>query len=360
MSQMKIRRRAGLGAAASALLLPAAFAAAPSAAADTGPQVASTSVSPAVITAGGQALQTVRLTAPAPAGGLGVEVLSVGFADGNYRYSTDGGHVSVPEGQTSVTFPIRLEAYGDETVVPLVARRDGVSAGTAVTVRPLDWREQTVTDVDLDVPGDAKAVVAGTKVTGSVELAAPAGVGGTSVDLRVAHVSGLPGSPTPKIPRYTVVPAGSTRGTFTMEYPAVPVSGIGITDVAADLGHSAMRVAPLLVPKQYTVGVVRELRAGAEQPRGRGPGRPLAPLRRGHRADQRHPGRDGAGEDRDPGRRGGRELPHHRGRLGPGGHEGADLREVGPVHRRDGHHRSGRRRIAGTVRNASFHSRGGG
>ncbi|MBE1530693.1 hypothetical protein [Actinomadura algeriensis] len=263
MSHMTINRRAGLGAAAVALALPAAFAAAPSAAADTTPEVASTSVSPAVIPAGGQALQTVRLTAPAPAGGLGVEVISVGFADGNYQYSTDGGHVRVPEGETSVTFPIRLEAYEDETVVPLVARRHGVSARTDVTVRPLDWREQTVTNVDLDVPGDAKAVVAGTKVTGSVELAAPAGAGGTSVDLRVAHVSGLPGSPTPKIPRYAVVPAGSTRGTFTMEYPAVPVSGIGITDVAADLGHSPMRVAPLLVPKQYTVGVVRELRAGA-------------------------------------------------------------------------------------------------
>lgn len=263
MSHMTIHRRAGLGAAALALAVPAALIAAPPAAADTTPEVASTSVSPAVITAGGQALQTVRLTAPAPAGGLGVEVISVGFADGNYQYSTDGGHVTVPEGRTSVTFPIRLEAYEDETVVPLVARRHGVSAETSVTVRPLDWREQTVTRVDLDVPGDAKAVVAGRKVTGSVELSAPAAIGGTSVDLRVAHISGLPNGPTPKIPRYTVVPAGSTRGTFTMEYPAVPVHGIGITDVAADLGHPAMRIAPLLVPKQYTVGVVRELRAGA-------------------------------------------------------------------------------------------------
>ncbi|MFD0899526.1 hypothetical protein [Actinomadura sediminis] len=263
MSHLTIHRRAGLGAAALALAVPAALAAAPSAAADTTPQVASTSVSPAVIPAGGQALQTVRLTAPAPAGGLGVEVISVGFADGNYQHSTGGGFVRVPEGRTSVTFPIRLEAYEDETVVPLVARRHGVSAGTDVTVQPLDWREQTVKDVEVDVPGDSNAVVAGTKVTGSVELAAPAAVGGTSVDLRMTNVSGLPDGPHAKIPPYAVVPAGSTRGTFTLEHPGVPVQGIGIADVEADLGHPAMREAVLLVPKQYTVGVVRELRAGA-------------------------------------------------------------------------------------------------
>lgn len=262
MTHTTIRRRAALGAAATALSLPAGLAAAPTAAADTTPQVASTSVSPAVITAGGQALQTVRLTAPAPAGGLGVEVISRGFVDRAYPHSTNGGAVRVPEGETSVTFPIRLEAYPEKTVVPLVARRHGVSAETSVTVESLDWREQTVTDVDLDVPGDANAVAAGTKVTGSVELSAPAALGGTSVDLRMANVSGLPDGPSAEIPPYAIVPAGSTRGTFTLEHPGVPVQGIGIADVEADLGHSAMRVAPLLVPKEYTVGIVRELRAG--------------------------------------------------------------------------------------------------
>ncbi|MFC5179777.1 hypothetical protein [Actinomadura harenae] len=104
---------------------------------------------------------------------------------------------------------------------------------------------------------------AGTKATGTVRLSAPAKVGGTSVDLRLTHVSGLPNSPEPKIPPYVVVPAGSREATFTVDHPAIPIWPIGITDIGADLGHPAMITAPLFVPKKYTVGVTRELRRGA-------------------------------------------------------------------------------------------------
>ncbi|MFC6881744.1 MULTISPECIES: hypothetical protein [Actinomadura] len=254
--------RAGLAAAAVALSLPATLAAAlPASAADGTPAVVSTSVSPATITAGDQAIQTVRLSAPAPEGGLGVEVLVVGRSDRAYAYSTDT-YVRVPAGQTSVSFPIRLDAYPSKTVVPLVAGRDGSEATTDVTVTPPDWREQTVERIDLEVPGDSNAVIAGTKATGTVQLKAPAKPGGTSVDLRAEHISGLPTSPEPKMPPYAVVPAGSTRGTFTLEHPGVPVQGIGITDIAADLGHTPMRATALLAPKDYTLGVVRTLRRG--------------------------------------------------------------------------------------------------
>ncbi|MFC4909212.1 hypothetical protein [Actinomadura gamaensis] len=255
-------RRPGLAAAAIALALPAGVVSALPVHADTTPQVASTTVSPSTITGGDEAVQTVRLTAPAPAGGLPVEVLSVGRSDQNYAYST-GDVVRVPAGATSVSFPIRLEAYSERTTVPLVASGSGSSATTSVTVVPPDWREQTVERLDLNVPGDAKAIVAGTKATGTVTLAAPAKPGGTAVDLRLAHHSGLPNSPEPKIPPYVVVPAGSTQGNFTVDYPSIPIWPIGLTDIDADLGHPAQGRAPLFVPKNFTVGVTRTLRHGA-------------------------------------------------------------------------------------------------
>lgn len=254
-------RRLGLAAVALTAGLPAVLVALP-AHADT-VQIASTSVSPSTITGGDEAIQTVRLNAPAPEGGLPVEVLSAGRGDRNYSSSTDDGFVRVPAGALSVSFPIRLEAYSDTTTVPLVATSNGSSATTGVTVVPPDWREQTVARVDMNVPDDAHAIAAGTKATGTVRLAAPAKVGGTSVDLRLDHVSGLPDSPEPKIPPYVVVPAGSTEGTFTVDYPGVPVRPIGITDIKADLGHPPMVTAPLFVPKNFTVGVTRDLRRGA-------------------------------------------------------------------------------------------------
>ncbi|MEV4253759.1 hypothetical protein AB0J52_11390 [Spirillospora sp. NPDC049652] len=253
-------RRLGLAAAALAAGLPT-LVALPAHAATT-PQVASTSVSPATITGGDQAVQTVRLDAPAPAGGLPVEVISVGRSDLNYPASVPGDVVRVPAGQTSVSFPIRLEAYSSTTTVPLVASTSSGEARTEVTVVPPDWRDQTVERVDVNVRGSALAVVAGTKATATVRLSAPAKVGGTAVDLRLAHYSGLPNSPEPKIPRYVVVPAGSREGTFTIDYPGVPVWPIGITDIKADLGHSPAGAAPLFVPKNYTVGVTRKLQAG--------------------------------------------------------------------------------------------------
>lgn len=157
-----------------------------------------------------------------------------------------------------------MEAYSSQTEVPLIASGSGSSATTSVTVVPPDWREQTVERLDLNVPGDAKAVLAGTKVTGTVTLAAPAKPGGTSVDLRLAHRSGLPDSPEPKIPPYVVVPAGSTQGTFTVDYPSIPLWPIGLTDIDADLGHPPQGRAPLFVPKSFTVGVTRELRRGSQ------------------------------------------------------------------------------------------------
>ncbi|WP_026415930.1 hypothetical protein [Actinomadura oligospora] len=254
-------RRLGLAAAAALATLPAALTALP-AHAETTPQVVATSVSPSTITGGDEAVQTVRLSAPAPPGGLAVEVISVGRGDRNYAYSTND-VVRVPAGATSVSFPIRLEAYSSTTTVPLIASSSDSSATTDVTVVPPDWRDQTVERLDLDVPNDAKAVVAGTKATGTVHISAPAKAGGTAVDLRLNHHSGLPDSPEPKIPPYVIVPAGSTEGTFTVDYPSVPVWPIGITDIDADLGHPPAGLAPLFVPKNFTVGVTRKLQAGA-------------------------------------------------------------------------------------------------
>jgi hypothetical protein len=225
------------------------------------PALQSTDVSPASITAGDQALQTVRLTAPAPAGGTRVQLISTGVGDRAYDYST-GREVTVPAGAQSVSFPVRFDANAETTTVNVHAQLGESGADTKVTVTPPDWRQQTVERIDVDRPGDARSVVSGGNVTGTVTLSSPAKVGGTSVDLREGHQSGRPDGPTLQLPPYTVVPAGATKGTFTAY---IPHQRIGITDVGADIGHPAQWAAMLIVPKSYTVGAVRQVRPGSEQ-----------------------------------------------------------------------------------------------
>lgn len=259
MIHNSLTTRFTVSAGLTAALLLAASAQA-SAAEPATPALESTSVSPASITAGDEAIQTVRLTEPAPTGGTRVQLISTGVGDRAYDYSS-GREAIVPAGARSVSFPVRFDADPDTTTVNVHAQLGESGADTAVTVTPPDWRQQTVERTDIDRPGDARSVVSGGKVSGTVTLSSPAKIGGTSVDLREGHQSGRPDGPTLQLPPYTVVPAGATTGTFSAY---IPQQRIGITDIGADIGHPAQWAAMLIVPKSYTVGAVRKVSPGSD------------------------------------------------------------------------------------------------
>src|SRR4051794_36563530 len=82
---------------------------APSQASAAAVVVESTTVAPARITSGQEAIQTVTLAEPAPAGGTEVTLLDGNeYRDLTYLQATHN-RVVVPAGQRSISFPIRVQ-----------------------------------------------------------------------------------------------------------------------------------------------------------------------------------------------------------------------------------------------------------
>ncbi|GAA3284588.1 hypothetical protein GCM10020218_042970 [Dactylosporangium vinaceum] len=209
------------------------------------------SVSPSTITGGDAAVQTIRLTGPAPAGGIDVSITA---SDVVYTNSA-GPSVHVPAGATSVSFPFRLSAPSTDVVRSLWAQMSGTPLikVAEVTVLAADPSTRAVAELRFD-PG---AAVVGTTTTGTVTLKKPAPQGGIAVDLW----SNTSYGPNVYVPPYVVVEAGRTTATF----PAT-ITGADSPAVvwpSADLGTSRV-VAPLVaVPMTFALGAA-VVRPGTE------------------------------------------------------------------------------------------------
>jgi hypothetical protein len=200
------------------------------------------SVSPATITGGDAAVQTIRLTGPAPAGGVDVSITA---SDVVYTGSA-GPSVHVPAGATSVSFPFRLTAPTTDVVRSLWAQMNGTPLVRVadVTVLAADPSTRAVTDLRFD-PG---AAIAGATTTGTVTLNNPAPQGGIAVDLWSNTAYG----PNVYVPPFVVVEAGSTTATFTAVI--TNADSPSVVRPSADLGTSRV-VAPLLaVPTTFALG----------------------------------------------------------------------------------------------------------
>ncbi|MEU2615946.1 hypothetical protein ABZ570_30900 [Micromonospora sp. NPDC007271] len=209
----------------------------------TMPLVSRGTVSPATISAGQPATQTVTLSGPAPADGIWVSL----YADVVYTTFV-GSQVYVPAGRSSVSFPIRLSANVAQTQVrTLYAQAPGqglVPAGT-VTVVPADPAVQGIKDLRFD----RRVVVEGQTVTGTVELTAPATAGGLNVDL---SPNSAYGGVQVGLPQLAVVPEGATTVSFT-----VPVRGDGEPaegNPSAHLGGTWDSAPVAAVPPTFAVG----------------------------------------------------------------------------------------------------------
>ncbi|MFU8870369.1 hypothetical protein [Micromonospora sp. SL4-19] len=207
------------------------------------PLVSGGTVSPPTISAGQLATQTITLSGPAPVGGIWVSL----YVDVVYATFV-GSQVYVPQGRNSVSFPIRLSAYVEQTQVrTLYAQAPGqglVAAGT-VTVVPADPSVQGVKDLRFD----RRVVVEGQTVTGTVELTAPAMAGGLNVNL---SPNSAYGGVRVSVPQLVVVPEGATKVSFT-----APVYGDGEPNEgnpSASLGATRDSAPVAAVPSAFAVG----------------------------------------------------------------------------------------------------------
>lgn len=225
-------RRVLAATAAATLIAPAAAAEA----APARPTLAPGSVRPAAITGGDRAVQTIRLTRPAPAGGVDV---SISAGDVVYTASA-GSSVHVPAGATSVRFPFRLSAPRATVVRDLWAQVDGspLTKVAQVTVRAADPSTRRVTSLSFD----RTTAVVGSTVTGTVTLAAPAPRGGISVNLW----SNTSYGPNVYVPPYVIVEAGRTSATFPLSVTSA--DSPAVIRPSADLGTSHVDAPLVVVP----------------------------------------------------------------------------------------------------------------
>lgn len=198
------------------------------------------SVSPAVITGGDGAAQTITLSRPAPAGGVDISL----YGDLVYGHSTDR-HAFVPAGERSVTFPFRVAAPESTVVAGLHAQVTGSQLVriAEVTVLPADPRVRAVRALRFDTAG----AVLGATVNGTVELVNPAPAGGLAVSLwsNTAYGPGV------YVPPYVLVPAGHTTATFpaTVTQATEPA----VVRPSADLGTSRASADVLVVPPRFSL-----------------------------------------------------------------------------------------------------------
>ena len=157
--------------------------------------ISSVSVNPTTVGGGDSTTGTVALTAPAPAGGVAVELWTNGWP------AFVPASVTVPAGSATATFPVTTNFVATTTQGTITAFLEGISVTTTVTVTALP----AVASMSV-LPG---TVSDNGSALGTVTLTGPAPAGGTVVQLWTN------GSPV-FVPTSVTVPAGSTSATFAV------------------------------------------------------------------------------------------------------------------------------------------------
>jgi len=194
-----------------------------------GPTLSSLTLAAAEVLGGGGVEGQATLSEPAPAGGTVVQLASSNPAVASVPES-----VTVPEGQTSATFPVTTYVV----TVPTTVQLSGVASGaTRTTSLLVDSRR--VAGLGLD----PSSILGGTAGSGTVTLNAPAPAGG----LAVALTSANPGVAT--VPASVDVPEGATSAVFAVATTAVAAStGVDITATAGGgTATATLTVGPLAV-----------------------------------------------------------------------------------------------------------------
>jgi hypothetical protein len=194
--------------------------------------VASVSLNPASVAAGGSAQGTVTLSATT--GG------SVALSSSNTGVATVPASANVAAGAASATFTVTAVAAGSATIT---ASLGGTQSTATITVTA---PQATALVMSLS----ATSVVGGNPVTGTVILGSPAPAGGAVVTLS--------GADPVTVPPNVTVPAGQTSATFTVNtratggtIPATITATFGGATASAVLNVTAVQVVPAVA--RFTV-----------------------------------------------------------------------------------------------------------
>lgn len=204
-----------------------------------GPAPISVTLSPTSVAGGRTSTATITLEAPAPAGGVVVD-LSTSIADASVQAS-----VTIPAGASKASVVVTTRAVSATVSASIRASLNGVQkSGTLVIAAPVI---RTVTFTPSSVTG-------GLSTPGMVTLQSPAPVGGTVVTLMSAN-------PLVSVPATVTVPANATTALFTVSTlvtgvdTSVVVTGTtGALSVVRTLKVLAPRVLSIAFPSSSPVG----------------------------------------------------------------------------------------------------------
>jgi len=192
------------------------------------PRVVSLNLATSQIVGGFSTTGTVNTNAPAPAGGITVQLFS---GDPSVQVPST---LLIPAGQTSGTFLINTSAVATDTNVTIYAAYpSGVFVFTTLLV------ESNRSGGLVLTPND---VVGGKTVTGTASIDVPAPAGGTKVTLQ-ADASAT-GTPYISFPASVLIPAGQKSVNFTITTKAV--SRTVATTIVATFGSNNVQASAAL------------------------------------------------------------------------------------------------------------------
>ncbi|HEX5229397.1 MAG TPA: hypothetical protein VFW44_16890 [Bryobacteraceae bacterium] len=209
--------------------------------------ISSLSVSPTTLTAGQIGSGTVTLQSPAASGGGTVNLSTSSPA------LTVPQSLSVPEGETTATFPVTASLVASPSTATVTATSAN-SVSASVDVNPASGGGSgspsgpVATIASLAVT--PSTVTSGQTATGTVTLAAPAPSDGVVVGL-------ASNSPAATVPVSVTVPAGQTTATFAVSTSAVLAPATAtITAASANTMAASLTVNPASGGQQATIGGV--------------------------------------------------------------------------------------------------------
>jgi hypothetical protein len=191
------------------------------------PSVSSLSVSPGTVIGGeANALGTVELAQPAPAGGITVSLGSKSAC------ASVPSSVTVAAGKTSATFNVTTKSVNANTKATLTASHDGASVTAVLSVDAPTLSVLALAPATIYVGGSSIA---------TVTLSNPAPPGGAVLSLSS-------GNPSAVVPATTTVAAGMTSGTFYVAASSMSGSSATAVITAAYNGSRVSAKLTILIP----------------------------------------------------------------------------------------------------------------
>jgi len=156
-------------------------------------KVASVDVTPATVIGGNSSVGTVTITSKAAPGGY---VVALSSSNPAITVPTE---VTVPEGQTTATFPVDYAVVADDSDGVITAQLNGSSKTSNVTVKAAN-----ITDLTLS----KSSIAGGNDVTGTITIDGKAPAGGLVVAVSSSSSRVV-------VPATVTIPEGQTSATFT-------------------------------------------------------------------------------------------------------------------------------------------------